>query len=231
MKRRSDQKTDKGRPRARKGALSDEDQALWEFMARGLDPVRRKKPRIPVVAPDPDEVRPRADLPMESETKLIPDAHRRASDGLAAKQSRASRAIPPVSERPAKPVPPLAQFERKRQRRIASGRMTIEARLDLHGSRQAEAYHQFRGFLLDCAARGYSTVLVVTGKGGTRQARDDDLASPYATTDRGVLRRSVPLWLEQPDIRALVASYTSAAIQHGGDGALYIHLRKRSGRG
>jgi len=41
-----------------------------------------------------------------------------------------------------------------------------------------------------------------------------------------VLKRNVPRWLDEPDLRPLVVSYTTAAIHHGGEGALYIHLRK-----
>jgi DNA-nicking Smr family endonuclease len=43
---------------------------------------------------------------------------------------------------------------------------------------------------------------------------------------RGVLLRGVPLWLEQPELRAVVLSYTTAGTRHGGDGALYVQLRK-----
>ena len=45
--------------------------------------------------------------------------------------------------------------------------------------------------------------------------------------DRGVLKRNVPRWLEEPDVRSIVVSYTTAAIRHGGEGALYVHLRSK----
>jgi DNA-nicking Smr family endonuclease len=41
-----------------------------------------------------------------------------------------------------------------------------------------------------------------------------------------VLRRNVPQWLEEPELRAVVLSYAAAGARHGGDGALYIRLRK-----
>jgi DNA-nicking Smr family endonuclease len=41
-----------------------------------------------------------------------------------------------------------------------------------------------------------------------------------------VLRRSVPLWLDEPELRAIVVGYASAGVRHGGDGALYVRLRK-----
>ena len=71
-------------------------------------------------------------------------------------------------------------------------------------------------------------MLVVTGKGGPRREQDAaTLGFGADQPERGVLRRSVPLWLEEPELRLLVASYTTADIKHGGAGALYIHLRKR----
>ena len=69
--------------------------------------------------------------------------------------------------------------------------------------------------------------MVITGKGKLTD-RDDD--APFDMTrqrERGVLKRNVPRWLDAPELRSLVVSYTSAAIQHGGEGALYVHLRKQ----
>ena len=45
---------------------------------------------------------------------------------------------------------------------------------------------------------------------------------------RGVLRRSVPQWLSEPELRAVVLSFTTASLRHGGEGALYVQLRKGS---
>jgi len=68
-------------------------------------------------------------------------------------------------------------------------------------------------------------LLVITGKGGEVETRDH-LARILGEPERGVLRRSVPQWLEEPEFRAIVLSYTTASVRHGGDGALYVRLRK-----
>jgi len=124
-------------------------------------------------------------------------------------------------------VPPLAVFDRNAGRRLRSGRIEIEARLDLHGMTQDEAHRALRSFLNGCQARGLRWVLVITGKG--RSGPDDvDASGMFATQrGRGVLKRNVPRWLAEPDIRSLVVSYASAALHHGGEGALYIQLRMR----
>ena len=90
--------------------------------------------------------------------------------------------------------------------------------------RQDEAHGALRAFLSRCHSRGLRFVLVITGKGKTASATDG--ISPEAR-DRGVLKRNVPRWLEEPDVRSIVVSYTTAAIRHGGEGALYVHLRSK----
>jgi DNA-nicking Smr family endonuclease len=44
--------------------------------------------------------------------------------------------------------------------------------------------------------------------------------------ERGILRRSVPQWLEEPELRGIVLGWTAAGPRHGGGGALYVRLRK-----
>jgi DNA-nicking Smr family endonuclease len=41
-----------------------------------------------------------------------------------------------------------------------------------------------------------------------------------------VLKRQVPLWLALPEFRVLVVGFGAAAIGHGGDGALYVRVRR-----
>jgi DNA-nicking Smr family endonuclease len=43
-----------------------------------------------------------------------------------------------------------------------------------------------------------------------------------------VLKRNVPRWLAEPELAAIVVGYTEAAVRHGGAGALYVQLRRKS---
>jgi DNA-nicking Smr family endonuclease len=108
----------------------------------------------------------------------------------------------------------VAPLDRKAKQKIARGRDAIDARLDLHGHTQAEAHDALLGFLRRTQARGGRVVLVITGKGGR------------GATEGGILKRAVPLWLALPAFRELVIGFDSAAIPHGGEGALYLRLRK-----
>jgi DNA-nicking Smr family endonuclease len=127
----------------------------------------------------------------------------------------AASVVPPKRAAP----PPLAPLTRRHKKRIARGNHAIDGRLDLHGMTQAEAHDALFGFLRAKQTRGAKVVLVITGKG----ARGGDDGG------RGVLKRMVPMWLGMPDFRSLIVGFESAAIGHGGEGALYVSLRK--GRG
>ena len=120
---------------------------------------------------------------------------------------------------------PLDVLDRRQARRIVAGKTDIEDRIDLHGLRQAEAHHRLRAFLQSAYAKGLKTVLVITGK-GVAHDRLDHLASAMGERQRGVLRRSVPLWLAEPDLSQIVLSYGAAGTRHGGAGAFYVRLRK-----
>lgn len=128
---------------------------------------------------------------------------------------------------PATPTtPPLADFEHRHRRKLARNVEAIDARLDLHGMRQREAHGALRAFLFASAARGHRYVLVITGKGVRAEI---ERTRDFTQEERGVLRRLVPQWLAEPEFRAIVLSYTAASVRHGGEGALYVRLRKLGG--
>lgn len=215
--------------RTRRPQLSAEDRALWDHVAGSVRKSRRSKPRVPEVAAcsmssELNETLSQLEQRLKSETSLTEVA-------TAGHVGRPAPIHQPASlSHPARPKAPLlADFDRKAVRRIRSGRIEIEARLDLHGMRQDEAHRALRSFLGGCQGRGLRWVLVITGK-GRASGNEDDVRKPiYVNDERGVLRRSVPRWLTEPDLRPLVVSYTTAALHHGGEGALYIQLRVSRG--
>jgi DNA-nicking Smr family endonuclease len=146
---------------------------------------------------------------------------RRGADAaLGVAPEQAGRQTPPHDVRkerlPTKQPPLLAQFDRRLRQRVTRGRAAIDVRLDLHGMTQRQAHAALLHFLKDAHAQNAKLALVVTGKGG----------GPAA--ERGVLRRQVPLWLSLPEFRRFIVSFEQAHASHGGDGALYLHLRRRA---
>ena len=105
-----------------------------------------------------------------------------------------------------------AGLDRMTRRRLAQGQQPIEARLDLHGLTAGQAERRLAGFITNAEADGCRCVLVITGKGAN---------------GNGVLRRLVPLWLKTPPLSSRVLAISAARQADGGDGALYVMLRRR----
>ena len=113
-----------------------------------------------------------------------------------------------------RPPPPLAALGRRMRTRVARGKEAIDGRLDLHGLTQSEAHTALLRFLRAAIARDARLVLVITGKGGRGEG------------ERGILKRQVPQWLGLPEFRALIIGFEQAYVAHGGEGALYIRVRR-----
>ena len=199
-------------------ALSDEDMRLWQHTTRTMRPLQGGKKRVAVVAFDETRYQPHVSGDTRQQSA-------QPSEPVTPPRPAARR-----SHDHAEKAPALAQFDARKARKIKAGRIEIQARLDLHGMRQSEAHSALRAFLLSAHARRLKWVLVITGKGTF--ARDgnspDPMGGDWTAPQRGVLRHNVPKWLAEPQLRSVVVSFTTAAIHHGGEGALYIQLRSTS---
>jgi len=190
-------------PPRRKRALSEEELALWESVAKQIRPLPKK--------------------PRAAKAKTIPSTEEvPAVKTNALKVAAPSKALPQLKvSRPAKldappPAPPLAPLGRREHSQLSRGRKDIDARLDLHGMTQTRAHSALFEFLQRAHGDGLTFVLVITGKGRT--------VGPES--ERGILRRQVPLWLGLPEFRSLVVGFEEAHIGHGGEGALYVRIRR-----
>jgi DNA-nicking Smr family endonuclease len=191
--------TDAGEPhgKRRRRELSAEEQALWRGVARSVRPLRR-------------HARREAE---EAEAVLIAPARPTPK----AKAVKAAKAVVPAPIAKPSGPPPLAALARREKQQIARGRTAIDARIDLHGMTQAQAHAALVRFVRRAQQDGVKFALVVTGKG----SRSADAAG-----ERGVLRRQVPLWLQLPELRDAVVGFEAAHVAHGGEGALYVRLRR-----
>ena len=169
--------------------LSEEDRILWNLVARSTKPMPGRKP---------------AELPAPAQP----------ASGNAAGEAKVGKAASPAAapaQAPKRHVP--THLDTPTLDRLAKGKLPIEARVDLHGMTQGEAYALLYAFLSRAHARGARYVLVITGKGSS-------------SGGDGVLRRVVPGWLSTPTFRPFVSSHDHAARGHGGAGALYVRLRR-----
>jgi DNA-nicking Smr family endonuclease len=183
--------------------LSTDERILWGKVARSARPM----PGMTGAASELDA------FLSEAEAEVVAAEKRSAATPKSGDMS-------PAQQDATTPIKPSAgvhhPLERPVKRKIAKGRLALEARIDLHGLYQSEAHVLLLDFLIRAHERGMRHVLVITGKG-----------SSYGS--EGALKRAVPMWFSQSEFRYLISSYEPAAQHHGGDGALYIRLSRRAG--
>jgi DNA-nicking Smr family endonuclease len=178
--------------------LTGEERELWESVAKQAKPLRKTA---------------RLWKSLEGTLSGAPDPAAREA-AAAAK----AVAVAPANLKPSRSAPPpLTLISRRERARLSRGKQDIEARIDLHGMTQARAHRALHNFLLRASGDGLRFVLVITGKG--RAAGLDP--------SRGILRQQVPEWLGLPEFRSLVVGFEQAHIGHGGEGALYVRVRRR----
>lgn len=196
------------KPPESKGGLSDSDRALWQQVAETARPLKDR-------APPP----PRRSPPDRAAETAKPKATKPA--GRAAKGPAGPS---PLIDTPRKRDEPpelghgtVAGVDRRQAVRLRRGRLAIDGRLDLHGDTQAIAHRRLNDYLANAQAAGKRCVLVVTGRG-------------LGKAEGGVLKTQVPRWLNQPPNRERVLAFDIAQPRHGGDGALYVLLKRDKAR-
>lgn len=117
-----------------------------------------------------------------------------------------------LKPKPQKPRAELGGIEPNRKHRIAKEREEIGGRIDLHGLTQDRARTALEAFLARAWNDGWRAVLVITGKG---------------VQGDGVLKKRAPDWLGAAHLSHIVAGISEAHRRHGGEGALYVALKRK----
>jgi len=99
-------------------------------------------------------------------------------------------------------------------RRLRRGMLPVDVRLDLHGMTVREAAARLEVFLRTARARGERCALVIHGKGR------------HSAGGVGVLRGEVAAWLSQGPCSMHVAAFATAREDDGGEGAMYVLVRR-----
>lgn len=110
------------------------------------------------------------------------------------------------------PVKNTVGLDGNTARRLSRGEIAPTAKLDLHGMTESAAHGAMMAFVLAAHRRGDRLILIVTGKGSPSE---------------GVLKQMVPRWLDEAPMAKLIVEKRWAHRRHGGEGALYVYLRKR----
>lgn len=207
------------RRRSKRRLLSDDEHRLWRAVVKDARPLSAGK-----IIPEPEQD---VSIPksMKSERPVKPNPQPRPMPVVARPRPNSV-----LLEGAQSSPPPLTGLDRRTSQRLARGQIDTEARFDLHGMRQNEAHGALYRFLARSRHEGMRCVLVITGKGESPFSRHTLHSSRFheATDHSGVLRSALPQWLNEPQFRAEVAGFQPAHPKHGGGGAFYIWLRKRS---
>lgn len=180
--------------------LSPEERDLWRKLARTVTPLRRARPKA-----------------------VIAEAEEAPSPESFAKALKVTGRVPPERMPPAAPSPsrpaPVPVLDGSWEKKIRSGQLVPDISVDLHGLNLAAAHMRLERLLGDAAAQGWRVLLVVTGK-----PRPAPL--PGEARKRGAIRAEIGDWLARSAHAHRIASVRQAHPRHGGDGALYIILRR-----
>lgn len=178
--------------------LSESEAQLWAQVARTVTPLKgRKQP--PGASPPPGT------------PTAVP----------------APLPVPPRSTRPVPlPSPPTTRVLDQRtgldshwERRLGKAALEPDYALDLHGHTLDAAHARLDDGLAQARAMGARLVLVVTGK--PRPVDGADRAS-----QRGAIRAKILDWLAAGPHGNAIAAVRTAHRRHGGEGALYLVLRR-----
>ncbi len=200
----------------RRRRLSAEEEKLWRSVAETAEPLHTLPRPADATLPAGGD----APYRLQDTQHPAPPRKRLPPFVIGAKASPAPPGhdlVPPLPDRLA--AMPL-QMDRKAHQRMSRGRLTPEARIDLHGMTLAQAHPALVRFVLGAVDHGKRLVLVITGKG---RPGPDDGPIPQRP---GALKRQVPLWLHQAPLAPHVLQIAEAHLRHGGAGAYYVYLRK-----
>lgn len=184
--------------------LGPEEKALWSAIARTVRPLHAQIAAPAEIAED---------RPSES-VKLPTPPARIEPFAVASRTGPEPRtALITVGE-------PVLRMDARTFAKMRRGRLSPEARIDLHGMTVAEAHSALIAFLMRSQGAGHRLVLVITGKGKAGPGADD------GPSRGGVLRHQVPHWLRLAPLGPRVLQVAEAHLSHGGAGALYVYLRR-----
>jgi DNA-nicking Smr family endonuclease len=194
---------------AGKRRLSETELALWQAVASTVTPLKPKRARkSPAKGGEVAETAPAAPSPPGKRPKSPPK-------GPPPVQKTAPAKAAPQPILTPNPAPgAMPGIDKRQSERFRRGQLPIEGKIDLHGRTQDEAHDALLHFLQRAHQHGKRKLLVITGKGMTQ-------------SKSGILKANVPRWLNEPVFRRLVLAISQARPEHGGEGALYVLLKRQ----
>ncbi|MHA6332752.1 Smr/MutS family protein [Qipengyuania sp. CAU 1752] len=184
--------------------MSDDEASAWETLAATVDPIdpARKVNSKPRSAANSSPVV--AGKPLQPGKKP------------AARAPDPAPSIPRTARRISAP----GHLDSYWDRRLKSGEIPPDLSLDLHDHGLDAAYSRLMDGMEQAHSLGARVVLIVTGR-----SRPVDPAD--RSTKRGAIRAKILDWLAASEHGAQIAAIRKAHRRHGGEGALYVVLRRQ----
>lgn len=215
--------------------VTPEEAELWHRVMRGTKRLAQRR-AVPPGDADPSPAVPASPSPAPSPSGLTSGPARgkartspapaeperdRVTEAFAASDDGMGFGARPAPPRITVHLAPSAALDHRRTPgldkstagRFAKGAMDIDAVIDLHGLTQPVAHAALSRFVAGSADIGRRCLLVITGKGNGKGT--------------GILRSEVPRWLNEPAMRQHILAFTPARPKDGGEGALYVLLKRR----
>ena len=92
-----------------------------------------------------------------------------------------------------------------------NGKLKPENVIDLHGYRLQHAKVTLQKYISNAYEKNIRNILIITGKG---------------YNNAGILKKEVPLWLNEQKIFNLLVNFEIAPKEFGGEGALLVKIKK-----
>lgn len=166
-----------------------QDLKVWQEFTRDIKPIKSSQRVTEPVAPKKVHVKPQ---PMQ----VDPDVNLRS-----------------LQRSEVRVIEGTDFMDKKSLRMLHRGEMKIDARIDLHGMTEAQAFSELFKFLHSSYQNSHKLVLVITGKG--------------TAENPSILKYKLPHWLKHEKIAPLIIRFCQASRSHGGEGATYVMLKTR----
>ena len=108
---------------------------------------------------------------------------------------------------------------------LKRGKINIDRRIDLHGYGLVEAHEKFISEVKKNYNKNKRCLLIITGKGVHKKIQNEQDTNPKLFY--GKIKNSIINWINEDDLKKYILTHQDAGFEHGGDGALFVYLRKK----
>lgn len=204
---------------SRKRPLKEDERALWNHVTQDVAPLSSREGTFP-------EEQDSAEV--FSETPISPVISTSRRKKFVPHPEPFGQILTSPAPPPPSPAPSSRQIDRNLQKSFAKGELPVDGQIDLHGLTLDQAHKRFMAFLHNKIHTGARFLLVITGKG---TSVSDPVFRGHHTEEhherRGIIRRNLPHWCEDPSVKPFILQTLPAQPHHGGAGCTYILLRRK----